>query len=241
MTTLPPSFHHPMQFSSLLRFSAAGSLSCAALLLGMPSAQAQLTCGAFGTTEFPDVSAPNFSCKRGDKTYSHFSFSGIGGADWNASGTTFSYSQGGPGGINHTLSASGTYTTGTYNYSYTMTIDPVMSPGYSFSNYASQFGGSNTSTKSGTKTLQVPTYALATTGIVSAINAPASGVSNVVSTAINYGPLTYNGSINVTTGYFDTWSDSVTQAVPGPLPILGASVAFGFSRKLRFRIKKAIG
>ena len=103
MTTLPPSFHHPMQFSSLLRFSAAGSLSCAALLLGMPSAQAQLTCGAFGTTEFPDVSAPNFSCKRGDKTYSNFSFSGIGGADWNASGTTFSYSQGGPGGINHTL------------------------------------------------------------------------------------------------------------------------------------------
>jgi hypothetical protein len=139
------------------------------------------------------------------------------------------------------VTASGTYSVGTFSYSYTMTIDPVMSPGYYFSNYASQFGGSNTSTKSGTKTLQVPTYALATTGVVSAIMAPASGVSNVVSTAINYGPLTYNGAIIVTNGYFDTWSDSVTQAVPGPLPILGASVAFGFSRKLRFRIKKAIG
>jgi hypothetical protein len=230
-----------MQFSSFLKLSAAGSLSCAALLLGMPSAQAQLACNAAGTSDFADVSAPGFSCKRGDKTYSNFSFSGTGGANWNTSDTTFTYSQGGPGGINHTLSASGTYSVGTFSYSYTMTIDPVMSPGYYFSNYASQFGGSNTSTKSGTKTLQVPTYALATTGVVSAIMAPASGVSNVVSTAINYGPLTYNGSIIVTNGYFDTWSDSVTQAVPGPLPILGASVAFGFSRKLRFRIKKAIG
>jgi hypothetical protein len=38
----------------------------------------------------------------------------------------------------------------------------------------------------------------------------------------------------------DTWTQVITQtaipAVPGPLPILGAGAAFGFSRKLRRRI-----
>jgi hypothetical protein len=230
----PIPLQSPMKLSSIFRLSATGSIALSTVMLGATGANAQLTCGAAGTTDFSEVSAANFACKRGDKTYSDFSFSG---ADWAASGTTFSYSSGGPGGINHTISASGTYLTGVYNYSYKMTIDPVMSPGYYFLNYSSQFGGSNTSTKSGTKTLQSPTYALATTGVVAAVNAPASGVTNVVVTSPNAGPLVYNGSINVTEGYFDTWSDSVTQAVPGPLPLLGAGAAFGFSRKLRSRIK----
>ena len=38
----------------------------------------------------------------------------------------------------------------------------------------------------------------------------------------------------------DTWTQVITQTaippVPGPLPILGAGAAFGFSRKLRRRI-----
>lgn len=33
--------------------------------------------------------------------------------------------------------------------------------------------------------------------------------------------------------------NNYTQAVPGPLPLLGAGAAFGFSRRLRSRIKRA--
>jgi|694.fasta_scaffold92524_4 hypothetical protein len=42
----------------------------------------------------------------------------------------------------------------------------------------------------------------------------------------------YNGD-----GAIDTIENSFQQKVPGPLPILGAGMAFGFSRKLRRRIK----
>ncbi len=34
-------------------------------------------------------------------------------------------------------------------------------------------------------------------------------------------------------------SGPVSEAVPGPLPVLGAAAAFGFSRKLRKRIKRS--
>jgi hypothetical protein len=40
-------------------------------------------------------------------------------------------------------------------------------------------------------------------------------------------------------GYVDTWAQAtlVPVSTPGPLPALGAAAAFGFSRKLRQRIK----
>ena len=39
------------------------------------------------------------------------------------------------------------------------------------------------------------------------------------------------------TGNVDMYQNAFRQVVPGPLPILGAGAAFGFSRKLRSRIK----
>jgi hypothetical protein len=39
-------------------------------------------------------------------------------------------------------------------------------------------------------------------------------------------------------GQLDNYTNTF-KAVPGPLPILGAGAAFGFSRKLRGRIKAA--
>jgi hypothetical protein len=49
-------------------------------------------------------------------------------------------------------------------------------------------------------------------------------------------PLTLNSSF--TAGYMDYWVSSVTvEDVPGPLPILGAAVAFTWSRKIRRKLK----
>jgi hypothetical protein len=47
--------------------------------------------------------------------------------------------------------------------------------------------------------------------------------------------------VSATTVQVTGWNDTVFQTdpnvVPGPLPILGAGIAFGYSRKLRSRIK----
>jgi hypothetical protein len=52
---------------------------------------------------------------------------------------------------------------------------------------------------------------------------------------------TFTASMNVTAGYMTGFSTTTTWAppspAPGPLPLLGAGAAFGFSRKLRSRIK----
>ena len=52
---------------------------------------------------------------------------------------------------------------------------------------------------------------------------------------------TFAASMNVTEGYMTGFSSTTTWApappAPGPLPLLGAGAAFGFSRKLRSRIK----
>jgi hypothetical protein len=54
------------------------------------------------------------------------------------------------------------------------------------------------------------------------------------------GPVVFTGSINVTGGRMDVFTDTLVQqvtpqasATPGPLPILGAAAAFGSVRKLR--------
>jgi len=52
---------------------------------------------------------------------------------------------------------------------------------------------------------------------------------------------TFTASMNVPTGYMTGFSTTTRWAppppAPGPLPLLGAGAAFGFSRKLRSRIK----
>jgi hypothetical protein len=52
---------------------------------------------------------------------------------------------------------------------------------------------------------------------------------------------TFTASMNVTKGYMTGFSSTTKWAppppAPGPLPLLGAGAAFGFSRKLRSRIK----
>ena len=71
----------------------------------------------------------------------------------------------------------------------------------------------------------------------------------------NYTPPTITGDSNVTQGFFyplgampngdnpqydasrTYWTKEGKKFVPGPLPILGLAAAFGFSRKLRNRIK----
>jgi hypothetical protein len=88
-----------------------------------------------------------------------------------------------------------------------------------------------------TKTILPPGWAF------TAIGNPASVSSDVALTPLNPPPmasylvdsdLSIGGTTTVT-----SWSHIYTQT-PGPLPILGAGAAFGFSRKLRRRIKSVV-
>ena len=55
---------------------------------------------------------------------------------------------------------------------------------------------------------------------------------------------TFTGTLNVTSGQIQSVTSTInnkdaTNTVPGPLPLLGAGAAFGFSRRIRSRIKLA--
>lgn len=174
-------------------------------------------------------------CFIGDKVYSDFSFTPISGeaipttAPW---GFTFS-------GANHTLSASSlNYGTGKFNYSYKVALyNPVA--GQEFVNYRTQVGSSQVGTNTFTKSLEtvVP-------GSITGPSNSSGGQGNTVGfSSGEVGPIYFSSMVDVTAGKIDTLSDSLTQLkgdeVPGPLPILGAGAAFGFSRRLRKRIKLA--
>ena len=186
---------------------------------------AQSACAPGGIAAY--VALGSTGCTSGDKIYSDFSFTGFNGS------TNLSITDSGP---QHTFSAIGlNFGAGTTaSYSYTVAIAP--------GNPYASFRGHRTGATSddiflplvGTKTL---------TGT------PNGGVSTstngAIGNAVFYsptigGPVTFTGGINVTSGRMDGFTDSLVQQiqvpVPGPLPILGAAAAFGYSRRLRKRL-----
>ncbi|MEB3255955.1 MAG: hypothetical protein VKJ05_06165, partial [Synechococcaceae cyanobacterium] len=61
-----------------------------------------------------------------------------------------------------------------------------------------------------------------------------------VSLPRDYQTLYVRDTYNVPDGaVLDSFKNSYTQDVPGPLPVLGAGAAFGFSRRLRRRVRQS--
>lgn len=182
----------------------------------------------------------SITCTVGDKIYSNFNFTGAGWVD-----KAFSITQSNlPGALSHSFGSASTYipTDGTLTYSYTVTVDPA-SP-WSIYAYATTIGSSMpTGTNGGTKSLTAspitggspdcPTLSgsFSSTGTGS-WNSP-SCLHDLAKT------LNYSGVVQADSGVVNTWSDTITQT-PGPLSILGAGAALGFSRKLRSRIKASL-
>jgi len=171
-------------------------------------------------------------CESGDKIYSDFSFTGFNGTT--ALSITDSAQQ-------HTFSASGlNFGAGSMaSYSYKVTIAPG-TPNTSFLAYRTSGTTSDVMTGlTATKTL---------TGTPGGVSTSTDGaLGNVFTYAPTIaGPVDFTGSINVTGGRMDVLTDSLVQqvngtsSVPGPLPLLGAGAAFGFSRRIRSRIKAAV-
>jgi hypothetical protein len=179
------------------------------------------------------LSAAGFSCTLGDKTFSQFSFTGF------KPGATFGFDE--PALGFHTFNGQSLGFGPGSNASYSYKIQVVSgAPAYiiKYQTSTSQLG----SPRSLTKTLRDTSTP---GGIVSV---PATGGT---SSEYSYslpgvkGPLTMAGTLTVTSGTLTQFVDSYEQEpkippVPGPLPLLGAGAAFGFTRKLRKRISASV-
>jgi hypothetical protein len=171
------------------------------------------------------------SCNQviGDRTYSNFGFSGFtpNGAD------SFSVTS---GSVSLNFSPDRTADIAAGQFTYTVTL-----AGGNFFNKAqsnltgSTLGGGSYSTSLAATGLTSPATS---SGGAGAVQSFGSSVSTAVFTQ-NFS-FDYNANpdtLSSVGGSFTTFAD--TPSVPGPLPVLGAGAAFGFSRKLRQRIKQS--
>ena len=205
--------------SALLLGLTAGVFS-----FGSHNAQAAIT-GCGSTFASGDLTAigPTFSCLVGDKIYSDFDF------DLPAN-TMISISEN--FGTQHTLTISNAATfagSSKFNYKITATLAPPF--------YLSTW---QTDTLGAVGTNAFNVNVDWTNDAIPPLNLSLSpGPSSSFPPLRNFDPNTADTTVYhlITNGESLTGiTDTVTQT-PGPLPILGAGAAFGFSRKLRNRIK----
>ena len=180
------------------------------------------------------------TCTVGDKIYSNFTITGFTASD--SAQNVVNISESGVGGLQHTIQMANSsgWTSATNIFNYTVAMD---SGTYTFDQWAatgsSSIVGSNfTSTVTATNSSPSPNpngaiNAFSTTG------SPSTFTNGTVSSA-------FTNTFTVQTNAFTSFDNSLTQkaptppsSVPGTLPILGAGAAFGFSRRIRSRIKAA--
>lgn len=209
---------------NLLSKAAIAAVLAAPVAFSSPSI-AQSACAPGTTASY--LALGSTGCISGDKIYSNFSFTGFG------AGTALSVTD---NDAQHTFSAAGlNFVAGTAaSYSYTVAI-ATGNPNATFSAYRT---GSATSDVvnplESTKTLTGQPAG----GVSTSINDSAGNLITYAPTIP--GPVDFSGTINVTSGRMDVFTDTLVQqvntppsATPGPLPILGAAAAFGSVRKLR--------
>ncbi len=244
---------------------AALSASLAASLLGATSAQAvdQAPSGGYpggiegtavvaqcgnGTVAASTIFNGSFACQIGDKIYSNFfKTTDTSGALGNA---VFFFQN---IGTNHSLSAFSGFTAGTYSFGYTMTVFDALATGQALAAIRTDaanaaIGAPNVPawTKTLTAFTNTPTIDTESTraGNVQSDNGPVSFDSNAFPTSADFISELFVDDLpnNFTPSIVDTVIQKFDdgEKVPGPLPILGAAAAFGFSRKLRSRIKQTV-
>ena len=127
-----------------------------------------------------------------------------------------------------------TSTTGTFGYTVNLLSGRTFNTTEAFLT-GSTLGGANYSTTFSSTGLSVSATAQngASPGNLRAFTPNLT--SQAFTQAFNFN-TSASGNLSTVGASFDT---SQSTAVPGPLPILGAGAAFGFSRKLRKRIKQA--
>ena len=218
---------------------AAGTLS----LVGTAPAQAGVCTGnGSATANFllaTILSDPGLTCTVGDKTYSNFSYTGFVSSD--PAQNVVNMSESGVGGLQHTIgmmNTSGwTSANNTFNYTITKSSGLVVFDQWAASASSSIIGSNFNTTVTATNSSPSPNPNNVSGGFTTALS-PSTFTDGTITSA-------FTNTFTVTSNAFTAFDNSLTQRIPtpspapGPLPILGAGAAFGFSRKLRSRIKDA--
>jgi len=230
-----------------LKNASAAALMGAGLSLAFATpSQAGVSCRAFGETVFNGT----YTCLAGDKLYSAFEILLDEGN--RLLDTTFTISDNDP---THSLTVSGSFIPnpnqtdpGVYEFTYRMEIIDAAKPFRSFALLATSATSSAVPTADNffTKTLTAD-YTIPQAGTTGTVLADFPGGPNPSDTAFfdeGVKSAFFTSTLQVVSGVAQTITDDVTQEiltpprVPGPLPILGAAAAFGFSRKLRRRVNR---
>jgi hypothetical protein len=149
-------------------------------------------------------------------------------------------SESGVGGLQHTIgmmNTSGwTSAINTFNYTITVTTGTNSLDQWAATGSSSILSSGFTSTVTATNSAPSPNPNGAVNAFTT-VGSPSTFTAGTLSSA-------FTNRFDVTSQGFTSFDNSVNQrletsSVPGPLPILGAGAAFGFSRKLRSRIKAA--
>jgi hypothetical protein len=207
-------------------FLAAGLLSGAALSSIVFSAPVKAACGVGLVSS---IDGTTLEC--GDKKYTFDpnAFAAF-GADF------YSITVDGFGTHNFTLlPASGSYGPGTYNLNFSVMTTGVNTIKAYGTDLQAPLGGSASYTMTGAPA-GIPPSAIAT------LSGP--GLSVYPGLGVNMATFTSTLQVNAGTSVTSFTSAILQQPprssqVPGPLPLLGAGAAFGFSRRIRSRIKAA--
>ena len=239
-------FHSPVQRLTARLGTALIATSGCVLGLGLfsaPASAAVTGCSqgdVSGQFVFSDIT-PGFQCYVGDKVYTNFdNFSGMSAND------TFSLFQGGPNNEVHSMSVQGGsnggyFTPGSYGFDYKVTVWQGNQAIQTYSTGATTnvpgVGWEKDLISTGS-----PTSATATNNTPGGTS-QSSTFSPLVTSADFTTALTVSAGIGVT-----QWTDALiqtvntppTSGVPAPLPLLGASAAFAYSRRLRQRVRKSV-
>lgn len=206
-----------------------GALALSGSLISPAQAQPQCSTAGLGGSGAFNIAGllglGSTGCQIGDKVYSDFSFSN----NWNGGSSIFTFTNSSD--TEHTFSGSGLQLlAGTYTYNYKVSaLGPQI-----IASYATDFAGSPVMANlDAVKNLG--NNINSSDSIATYVNNVATS-GNTVTLTPAQSAVIFDNTLTVTNGRIDVITDSLVQT-PGPLPILGAGAAFGFSRKIRRRIK----
>jgi|LakMenEpi03Aug12_release.lakeMendotaPanAssembly.Ray.scaffolds.fasta_scaffold68573_2 hypothetical protein len=237
-------------------FNSASILAVATLSLSavapVSAAITGCTGGSMGQALWSDISGGTFTCTIDDKVYSDFTFSAVkrnplsgvfSGIEPN---DQFSFSTIGGGGLIHNINiqSANSYQNVTLSLGYKVTRANGTNVFRRFSSnmtgdidtaWALKVTASNSVSPGYSQTTDYPNLGqtAATPNVVFVADTITSSFMNTLQADENGAGVTQFAN------RLDQMAGTPPTAVPGPLPLIGAAAAFGFSRKLRNRIKLA--
>lgn len=231
---------------------SAGLLAATALsFTAVSPAKAATGCmgGDKGMYTWGEIKAiPNFACVIGDKTYSDFSYSSMKNDAmitlYNPidDDDVFNFSQTGATGMTHNLNlnSANNWSNAKIMLNYKLTVSSGTNK---LKNYSGNLTGDNgtqwamslaaTNATSPSTTTDFPTT------LGQQATTPTKLFNKNVSTTNFSNDVIANATGDGLTQFSNRLNQQLPPKAPGPLPLLGAGAAFGFSRKLRNRVKLA--